>query len=139
MMFRRKRSFSVGGLLFCSILILRGVILVACLDAVVTVAKALPVALVPEENLVSSVRLDVIDIGRLDITTLLHALHTQRMHFKVTLAGFVPRTAVASAACGACVLRMEWMMLVTVFRAVRNKCSTAGMLARCIGSAWHWF
>ena len=82
-----------------SILVLRGVILVSGLDAVVTVAEALPVAPVPEENTVSSVRFDVIDIGRLDVVALLHALHTQRMCLKVTLAGSVPRRAVASAAC----------------------------------------
>lgn len=82
-----------------SILVLRGVILVSSLDAVVTVAEALPVALIPEENTVSSVRLDVIHIGRLDVAPLLQALHTQRMRLKVTLAGFVPCRAVAAAAC----------------------------------------
>jgi len=75
------------------------VILVSGLDAVVTMAEALPVALIPEENTVSSVRLDVIHIGRLDVAALLQALHTQRMCFKVTLACFVPCSAVASAAC----------------------------------------
>lgn len=54
-----------------SILVLRGVVFVSGLDAVVTVAEALPVALIPEENTVSSVRLDVIDIGRLDVAALL--------------------------------------------------------------------
>jgi len=82
-----------------SILVLRGVILISGLDAVVTVAEALPVAPVPEENTVSPVRFDVIDIGRLDVAALLHALHTQRMCLKVTLAGSVPCRAVASAAC----------------------------------------
>ena len=82
-----------------SILVLRGVILVSGLDAVVTVAEALPVAPVPEENTVSSVRLDVIHIGRLDVASLLQALHTQRMGLKVTLACLVPCCAVASAAC----------------------------------------
>jgi len=82
-----------------SILVLRGVILVSGLDAVVTMAEALPVALIPEESTVSSVRLDVIDIGRLDVAVLLQALHTQRMCLKVTLAGLVPCSAVASAAC----------------------------------------
>jgi hypothetical protein len=47
------------------------VILVPGLDAVVSVTEALPVALVPEENAVSSMRLDVIHIGRLDIASCL--------------------------------------------------------------------
>ena len=74
-------------------------ILVSGLDAVMTVAEALPVSLVPEENTVSSVRLDVIHIGRLNIAPLLHALHTQWMRLKVTLAGSVPCRTIASAAC----------------------------------------
>lgn len=74
-------------------------ILIPGLDAVVTVAEALPVAPVPEENAVSSVRFDVVDIGRLDVAALLQALHTQRMCLKVTLACSVPCSAVASAAC----------------------------------------
>lgn len=82
-----------------SILVLRGVIFVSGLDAVMTVAEALPVALIPEENAISSVRLDVIDIGCLDVAALLQALHTQRMCFKVTLACSVPCSAVSSAAC----------------------------------------
>ena len=82
-----------------SVLVLGSVILVSCLDAVVTVAEALPVAPVPEENTVSSVRFDVIDIGRLDVAALLHALHTQRMCLKVTLASSVPCRTVATAAC----------------------------------------
>ena len=121
-----------------SILVLRGVILVSGLDAVVSVAEALPVALVPEENAVSSVRLDVIDIGCLDIASLLHALHTQRMRLKVTLACLVPCGAVATAVCGACVLRVEGTVFVTVLRTVGNKCGTAGVSARCLWSAWQW-
>ena len=74
-------------------------ILVSGFDTVMSVTEALPVAPVPEENAVSPVRLDVIHIGRLDVAALLHALHTQRMCLKVTLAGSVPCRAVASAAC----------------------------------------
>ena len=120
-----------------SVLVLRGVVLVSCLDAVVTVAETLPVALVPEENTVSSVRLDVIDIGRLDVASSLKALHTQRMRLKVTLAGSVPCRAVASAACGACVFRMKLTVIITVFCAVWNKGCTAGMPACCLWSAGH--
>ena len=112
-------------------------ILVSGFDAVVSVAEALPVALIPEENIVSSVRHDVIHIGRLDVASLLHALHTQRMRLKVTLAGLVPCGAIASAACGASVLRVEGTVLVTVLGTVRNERCTAGMSAWCLWSAWH--
>ena len=110
-------------------------ILVPGLDAVVSVTEALPVALIPEEHAVSPVRLNVIDIGRLDVAALLHALHTQRMCLKVTLAGSVPCGTVASAACGACLLRVEGTVLFTVLRTVGNECGTAGMPARCVWSA----
>ena len=120
-----------------SILVLRGVILVSGLDAVVSVTETLPVALIPEENAVSSVRFDVIHIGCLDVASLLLALHTQRMCLKVSLAGSVPCRSIASAACGACLLRVEGSVLVTVLRTVGNECSTAGMPARCVRSAWH--
>ena len=120
-----------------SVLVLRGVILVSGLDAVVSVAEALPVALIPEENAVSSVRLDVVDISRLDVPPLLQALHTQRMGFKVTLSGFVPCSAISSASCRACLLRVERTVLVTVLRAVRNESRAAGMPTWCVRSAWH--
>lgn len=120
-----------------SILVLRGVILVSGLDAVVSVAEALPVALIPEENIVSSVRHDVIHIGRLDVASLLHALHTQRMRLKVTLAGLVPCGAIASTACGACILRMERTVLAAVLRTVGYERRTAGVTAWCLWSARH--
>ena len=74
-------------------------IFLACLDAMMTVAKALPIALIPEQCVVTSVRSDVIDIGRLDVVTFLHALYTQWVCLKVTLACFVPCTAIAAATC----------------------------------------
>ena len=112
-------------------------ILVAGLLTVTGMTKALPVALVPEQRVVSSVRLDVIDVGRLDIAPLLQALYTQRMRLKVTLACLVPCGAVASSACGACLLRVDGTVLFTVLRAVGNERRTAGMPARCVRSAWH--
>lgn len=120
-----------------SVLVLRGVVFVSGFDTVVSVTEALPVALIPEQYAVTSVRFDVIDIGRLDITPLLHALHTQRMRLKVTLAGFVPCCTIASAACGASVLRVEGTVLVTVLGTVGNERCTAGMSAWCLWSAWH--
>jgi hypothetical protein len=64
---------------------------------VVAVAKGLPVAPVPEELLVTTMRNDVIDIRCLHEPSFLHALHAQRVCLKVLLPGFLPRTAVASA------------------------------------------
>ena len=122
---------------FVSVSVLRGMIVSPCLNAVMPVTERLPVVLIPEQDAVASVRLDVIDICSLDIASLFHAFHAQRMRFKITLAGFVPCSTVTSAACGAYILRVEGTMLLTVFRTIRNKCCTAGMLAWCIGSVRH--
>lgn len=82
-------------------------ILVACFHAVVSVAEALPIALIPEQRVIASVRLDVVYIGRLDITSFFQALHTQGVCFKVTLTRLIPCSAIAAASCGACILRMK--------------------------------
>ena len=103
-----------------------------------TVAEALPIALIPEQGAVAAMRDDMIHIGRLDIAPLFHALHTQRMRFKITLAGFVPCSTVASASGRACVLRMEGTMLITVFCAVGNERCAAGMLAWGVRSVGLW-
>jgi hypothetical protein len=58
-----------------SVFVLRGVILVSCLYAVTRMTEALPVALIPKEYLVASMRFDVIHISRLNIASTLHALH----------------------------------------------------------------
>ena len=130
-----SRSDSVGGLR--SVPVLRRVILVAGFLTMTGMTKALPVVLIPEQDAVTSVRFDMIHISRLDVPTFLHAFYTQRMCRKVTLAGFVPCTAVAALVRSAYLLRVERSMLFTVFCTIWNKCRTAGVLAWCIGSAWH--
>jgi hypothetical protein len=82
-----------------SISIFRILIFIPGLDGVMTVTKRLPVALIPEELLVSSMRNDVIDVGCLDVLAFLHALYTEGMRLKVTLACSLPCPAVASACC----------------------------------------
>ena len=90
-----------------SVLILRGVIVSPCLNAVMPVTERLPVVLIPEQGVVTAMRNDMIHIRCLDVASLFHAFHAQRMRFKITLAGFVPCSTVTSAACGAYILRVE--------------------------------
>ena len=97
-------------------------------------AKRLPVALIPEELLVSSVRGDVIDIGCLDVLAFLHALHAQGVRLKVTLACLLPYSAVASACCRPHLLRVQWLVRLAVLLPVRNEGSTAGVTAGCVRS-----
>ena len=79
----------------------------SCFDAVMSVAESLPVVLIPEQDAVTTVWLDVIHIACLNVASLFQALHTQRMCFKVSFSSFVPCAAVTTAACGACILRMK--------------------------------
>ena len=120
-----------------SISVRRVVILSPRLDAVVTVTEGLPVALVPEELLVSSVRNDVIHIGCLDVLAFLHALHAQGVRRKVTLACLLPCAAVASPCCRPHIFRVQGFMLLTVLRAVGYERRTAWVLAWGVWSSWH--
>ena len=53
------------------------------LPVVTLFAESLPVTLVPEQFLVTTVRLDMIHYRCSDKPTVLHALHTQRMGFQI--------------------------------------------------------
>ena len=119
-------------------MILRCLVLSPRLHAVVAMTQSLPVAPIPEELLVTTMRNDMVDVRRLNIPAFLHALHTQWVRLKVTLAGSVPCGAVASAACGARVLWVEGTVLVAVLGAVGNGRSTAGVSAWGIRSLGHW-
>ena len=77
-------------------------------------AESLPVASVPEELLVSTVRNDVIHVRRLYVPAFLHALYAQRVHLKVLLPGFLPRTAVTSARCGTYFFWMHRLVSVAI-------------------------
>ena len=81
---------------------------------VVTMAKGLPVAPVPEELLVTTMRNDVIDVRCLHEPSFLHALHAQRVCLKVLLPGFLPRTAVASTRSGTYLLGVQCFVTVTI-------------------------
>lgn len=54
-----------------------------CLSVVALFAESLPVVLVPEQLLITTVRNDVIHHRCPDKPAVLHALHTQRMGFEI--------------------------------------------------------
>ena len=92
----------------------RRLVLSSRLHAVVPVAKGLPVAPVPEELLVTTMRNDVIDVRCLHELSFLHALHTQRVRLKILLPGFLPRTAVASTRSGTYLLGVHRLVSVAI-------------------------
>ena len=116
----------------------RSAVLAPGLFIVARLAKALPVVTIPEQILVSSMWFYMIHHCCLCISPKLHALGTERMLSEVCLARLLPCGAVATPACCPCVLRMQRLMLSTIFLSVFNKHTAAGMLARCIWSVWQF-
>lgn len=95
-------------------MILRCLVLSPRFHTVVTMAKGLPVAPVPEELLVTTMRNDVIDVRCLHELSFLHALHTQRVRLKILLPSFLPRTAVASTRSGTYLLGVQYFVTVAI-------------------------
>ena len=115
-------------------MIFRCLILIPCLDGMMAVAERLPVALIPEELLVPSVRNDVVHVCCLDVLAFLHALHAEGVRLKVTLACPLPRLAIASACCRPHLLWVLRLVQLTVLLPVGNESSAAWMTAGCVRS-----
>ena len=90
-------------------------------------AKSLPVAFLPHQMRITTVRNDMVDHGRCREPSLCFAPHTQRMPAEVRLAQSLPLAAVATLGGR----RSVWVQGL-VFVAVRTlgQSRTAGMLAR---------
>ena len=116
-----------------SVPILRVVVLAPGLLTMATMAERLPVAFVPEERRITTMRDDMINVGRFHIPFLLHALHTQRMRCQVTFPGFLPSGTIPTLRGGAHLFRVLAGMLVTVFLSPGYQPRTAGMGA---GMVW---
>lgn len=63
-------------------------VLIICFDVVMAFTKALPVALIPEQLLVTTVGDDVVHHRCFSEPSLPHALHAQRMALKYSLVNF---------------------------------------------------
>ena len=67
-----------------------------CLAVVAGLAKSLPVAFIPHQMRITTVRNDMVDHGRCREPSLCFATHTQRMPAEVCLAEPLPLAAVAT-------------------------------------------
>ena len=119
------------------VMIHRCLILTSRFHAVVTVAQGLPVALVPEQLRITTMRDDMVNVRCLHIPAFLHALHTQRMCLQESFSCFPPSTAIASTTCTPHFFRMHWLMYLTVFRSIGNQRSAAWMFAGRFRTAGH--
>lgn len=109
-----------------------------CLSVVTLLAKTLPVALVPEQFLVTTVRYDVIHHRSLSVPSQLHALHAQRMALEVGFTCLLPSAAVASLGCGARHLRVKRQVLCAVQLAGFHQFRASGLTARNFWSVRHF-
>ena len=107
------------------------------LSVVALLAKSLPVALVPEQLLVTTVRYNVIHHCSLGVPSQFHALHAQRMALKVGFACLLPSAAVSAFGCGACHLRVERQVLCAVQLAGFHQLRATGLTARHFRSVRH--
>ena len=89
-------------------------------------AKSLPVAFIPHQMRITTMRNDMVDHGRCREPSLCFATHTQRMLPQVRLADTLPLAAVTTLG-GRRSVRVQGLMLCTV----QTVCQigTAGMLA----------
>ena len=112
-------------------------ILCPCLLIMALLTKGLPVVLIPEERLIASMRNDMVYHRRFCIFPLLHAVHAQRMGSKIRLAGFLPRSTIATAGSGPYLFRMQSFVLFAVLRTRRYQFRATRMLAGNLRFTWH--
>ena len=103
--------------LFCeiSIMIHRRLILSPGLPGMAPVTECLPVAPVPEQFHVTTVRNYMIHIRCLHVPAFLHALRTQRMCLQEGFSCFPPGCSVASAGSGPYLLWVHGLVPFTIF------------------------
>ena len=112
-----------------SVVVHRRLILAPCLLVMAALAKGTPVAPLPEQSLITSVRDDVVNDRGLGVLAALHALLAERVHLQEQPAGLLPRPIIASAGCRPYFFRMQGLVYVTVLGAERDQRSAAGVLA----------
>ena len=108
------------------ILILRSAVFASGFPVMAGLAKSLPVAFIPHQVRITTVRNDMVDHGRRREPSLCFATHTQRMPAEVHLAEPLPPAAIATLS-GRRSVWVQGLMLCTV----QTVCQigTAGVLA----------
>ena len=113
-----------------SVVVHRRLILAPCLLIMAALAKGTPVAPVPEQSLITTMRDDVVNDRGLSVLAALHALLAERVRLQKDFAGLLPCPVIASAGSRPYFLRMQWPVQVTVLRSGRDQRRAAGVLAR---------
>ena len=101
-------------------------------------AERLPVILVPEKFLVTTMRNDVIHDRCPDVLALLGTHHTKRMRFQIRLSGFLPPPVVSTLCCWPGSFWVERQVFLTVEPAGFHQLRAAGMMTWCLRSVRHF-
>ena len=120
-----------------SVMVGWSLVLAPRLLVVAALAQRSPVAAVPEESRVASVRNDMVHHCGLCVLASLHTLLAEWMRTKKLLACFLPCAAVATAGSGPHLLWVQRLVYVTVLGTGRDQCSATGMPARYLGFHRH--
>ena len=109
----------------------------SCFYVMMMPAQALPVALIPEQLLVTTVRNNVMHNRCFGIASLLPAFRTQRVALKERFACLLPAAAIAALCGRPCYLRVERLVLFTKLCPRLNQFWTAGVSTRNSWSLRH--
>ena len=108
----------------------RRLIFAPCLLIMAALAKGTPVAPVPEQSLITTMRDDVVNDSRSGVPAALHALLAEWVCLQEKSAGLLPCPVIASAGSRPYFLRMQWPVQIAVLGTGRDQRGTAGMLTR---------
>ena len=111
----------------------RPVILPPSFPVMTRFTEWLPIAPIPEQFLVTTVRNNVIHNRCFGIASLLSAFRTQRVALKERFACLLPAAAVAALCGRPCYLRMEMLVFLAKLCSRLNQFRTAGMST---GDSW---
>ena len=120
-----------------SVVVGRAAVLQPCLPVVVFLAKRSPVASVPEQNRIASVRTNVVNHRGLDVPSLGSTHDAQWMSGEKLLAGLLPRSPVSAGGCRARILWMKRTMLLAVLSPALHQLRTAWVSTGALGPIWH--
>ena len=103
----------------------------------VFLAEGLPVTSIPEQFLVPTMRNDMVNDRSFSEEALPFTYDAERICIEVLLARLLPRTVVPTTCYRPDFLRMQGLVLLTVFCPTRHKFRATGMAAGYLRSAWY--
>ena len=108
-----------------------------CLHIMMMLAQRLPVALIPEQFHISTMRNDMIYDCSLGYLSLSVTSHAYRMSLKEPLSCLLPFVSISTITGIIPISFMYRLMFLTIALPVRNQSSTSRMFAWDIRSHWH--